>query len=158
LTLLVASLALSGGCKNADDYIRDLQRVQRKDGTLPIEIYDAGQLAHEAFSGLVTEKALTFPQAGLALALAGQMVERSEVPLLRAQGLALMAHLALRFPVDPIASRLDEIPTDRAAKEEFANRVAALSSAVDRLTIGDDLIPRVGSPDEADVELAYARL
>jgi len=160
MRLLTGFLVLLGllpaGCKNTEDYLNDLYTVQKEpDGSLPIEIYDAGQLAYEALTGLLRQKTLTLSQLGRAVAAAGRAADRQEVPLLRTQALALLAHLTLYYPIPPLSEPLENPP---GRNRMILDNTAALRKAMDRLAVGKVLIPMLSSPDQATVDRAWRDL
>jgi len=149
-------LLMLAGCKGTEDYLEDLHNIQKNPrGHLPLDIYDAGQLAHEAFSALSTVEVMSLSQVGRSVAAAGRAVDRNEVPLLRAEAVSLLGRLALRYPIPPVN---DPLAASKDVRKTILREFSKLRDVVDRLTVGRALIPLLGSPDQADVERAYHSL
>lgn len=155
LPLLLSVFVLFSGCKGTEEYIEDLYACHDPDGSLNLAIYDAGQLVHEAFAGIHRQEALTWSQLARTLSVAARIAEKNEVPMLRAQALALGASLTLRVPLPPVREPLRDDP---GFSDTVFEQSEALTRAVAVLEAGTDLIPRLSSPDAAEVERAYARL
>jgi HEAT repeat protein len=155
--LPLVCLGLSG-CKGTEDYLGDLQEVYDRSGRrLRPEVYDAGQLVHEAFAGLSEEKALTLSQMARAVAAAGSIVamDREVVPLLQAQATAILARLALRYPIPPVSEPWQI--TGAEASEAVAAEIAILGEQQERLGVPAQ-IALLNNPDHAVVERASERL
>ena len=146
------------GCRGTEDYLGDLQEVyDRSARRLRPEVYDAGQLVHEAFAGLSNEKALTLSQLARAVAAAGSIVamDREVVPLLQAQAAAMLGRLAVRFPIPPVTEPWQL--TGAEASEAVAAQIAILGEQQERLGVPSQ-IALLNSPDHAVIERAAERL
>jgi hypothetical protein len=157
LLALVAAAAV--GCKNTEDYLYDLGEVyDRGDRRLRPEVYDAGQLVHEAFSGLSDQQALTLSQMARAVALSGYIVamDRDVVPLCQAQAVWTLARVALRYPIPPLDEPYEY--TDRTEVEDLvASQITILGEQQDRLGVPSQ-IELLDNPDLAVAEKSLERL
>src|SRR5262245_66543375 len=103
---MLAAAAVASGCKNTEDYLYDLGEVyDRSAKRLRPEVYDAGQLVHEAFAGISEQQALTVSQMARAVALSGYIVamDKEVVPLCQAQAVWTLGRLAVRYPIPPLS-------------------------------------------------------
>lgn len=119
--VLVLCLALVSvqGCKNTEQYLSDLHTAtDPKTHDRNITVYDADLLMHEAMVGLMSQDILTVSQMGRAVHHCGRIIEHNGVALLRADAVALLTHIALRYPIpaltEPFATdqRVDTVATD----------------------------------------------
>ena len=130
--LLVLLILPASGCKGTEDYLYDLNQSYDKGAKrLRPEVYDAGQLVHEAFAGLSEQEALTLSQMARAVAAGGYVVamDRDAVPLLQSQAVMILARLALRYPIPPV-SEPTSTPTRRRSR--IWSRSRSPSSATNR--------------------------
>jgi HEAT repeat protein len=161
LACLVLSCCLAAsGCKGTEDYLYDLGEVyDRGERRLRPEVYDAGQLVHEAFAGISDQQVLTISQTARAIALSGYVVamsDREVVPLCQAQAVWTMARIAARYPVPPVSEPYEY--TDRAEVEELvAAQITVLGEQQDRLGVPSQ-IALLNHPDHAVAERAVERL
>jgi hypothetical protein len=156
--LLVAAL-VAAGCKNTEDYIYDLGEVyDRSNKRLRPEVYDAGQLVHEAFAGISEQQALTISQMARSVALSGYIVamDREVVPLCQAQAVWTLGRLAVRYPIPPISEPFET--TEKAQVEDIVStQISILGEQQDRLGIPHQ-IALLSNPDRAVVEKSRERL
>lgn len=156
--LLLAVFSLSA-CKSTEDYLYDLGNVyDRGARRIRPEVYDGGQLVHEAFSGISEQDVLTVSQMARAIALSAYVIsqDREVVPLTQAQGVYTIARLAVRYPVPPVSESYQY--TDKAEVEELvAAQITALGEQQDRLGVPAS-IALLRSPDHAVVEKTVERL
>jgi hypothetical protein len=159
VTFACVSLGLGvSGCRGTEDYLGDLQDVYDRSGRrLRPEVYDAGQLVHEAFSGLSSERALTLSQMARAVAAAGSIVamDREVVPLLQSQAAAMLGWLAVRYPIPPVSEPWQISGAE--ASEAVAEQIAILGEQQERLGVPAN-IALLNSPDHAVRDRAAERL
>ena len=157
--LVILAVLGAAGCKNTEDYLYDLSDVyDRSDRRLRPEVYDAGQLVHEAFSGLSEQQTLTLSQMARAVALSGYIVamERDVVPLCQAQAVWTLGRLAVRFPVPPFDEPYEHV--ERAEVEDLvASQITLLGEQQERLGVPQQ-IALLSNPDLAVDEKALERL
>jgi hypothetical protein len=157
--LLLLAAAVAPGCKNTEDYLQDLGEVyDRGERRLRPEVYDAGQLVHEAFAGISDQGVLTLSQMARAVAMSGYVVamDRDVVPLCQAQAVWTLGRLAVRYPIPPFDEPWEY--TDRAQVEDLvAAQITILGEEQDRLGVPSQ-IEALGNPDLAVAERAHERL
>lgn len=155
LALTSAMFLLLGfsGCKGTSDHLDDLTPGEgiQNSGRLGLGRYDSGQLVHEAFAGLIEAEELTTQDIARSVSSAGYIVANNEVPLLRANALAYLAHVTRRFPLPPLSdAALDP------GQQETIDLLNAITDAQAPLEPGNAVIA-AGSPDRA-VALRAIRL
>ena len=153
--LVLGTLVVLASCKSTDERLADLSGSLDSEYHLKASVYDAGQLVHEAFVGLMTADTLSFEEMGRGLWYAAQVLEHTEVPLLRADALSFIAELTLRFPIPPTQVTLEGGKEQLQAAESSVNQ---LLLATEKLSIGARLIPQLGSADPTVVDEALATL
>jgi hypothetical protein len=158
LTTAAATAALAlCACKGPEDWLADLQTVHDDKGRLVLERYDAGQLSYEAMSGLAEQEILTLSQTARSIALAARVLDNVEQPHLRSQAVALIARLAVRYPIPPLDAPFAEADPVKAGELAF-KQIEALDR-FDRVFEVERLhLPQLKSPDRAVVEQAVLRL
>ena len=156
---LVAAFAvlLLAACKGTEDWLADLNTVHDDSGRLRLETYDAGQLSFEAMSGIAEEETLTLSQAARAIAAAARVVEGVDQPLLRAQAVALIGRIVVRYPVPPLDGPFLISDPIKAADAAF-EQIKALDKFDQVFEIEAVHLPTLKSPDRAVVESGLARL
>ena len=143
------------GCKGPEEYLSDLKTsVDPNKGHLNLGVYDAGLLVHEGLTGLMDEEVLTLSQAGRAVHDAGWLLEVNEVPLIRADAVNLLAHVALRYPWPPLATSYSD---EKNVGDVALANIELLHQATKELE-AEPLLAALGSPDRAVVERAHTRL
>ncbi|MFT7618644.1 MAG: hypothetical protein ACI97A_002291 [Planctomycetota bacterium] len=149
------------GCKSTDDYLYDLNTLD----PTPISgreflkekaiIFDAGQLAHEAFAGLASAEDMKFWQIITSLSHAcnflGTARDRS---LLQADAAMLIGVLLSRTPIPPITDTLND-HTDNA--QLIVDNLDQLLKARKNLQV-PGLIEALGSADEVQKIEAQTKL
>ena len=153
--LLVLVLAVLPGCKSTEDYLYDLHKAQDDAGHVNLAVYDSGTLIHEALSALVETGTLTLSQMGRAVYYSSLIIEKNEVPLLRADAAALLGRIGLYYPLPPRTEPLDR---EAQVAEVAMQQLEAITQATRLLPIPDSLIPRLESADLSDVEAAHGEL
>jgi HEAT repeat protein len=157
--LLIVLALFSAACKNTEDYLYDLSEVyDRSARRLRPEVYDAGQLVHEAFAGISDQEVLTLSQMARAVALSGYIVamDRDIVPLCQAQGVWTIARIAVRYPIPPLTEPFEF--TEKAQVEDMvASKITVIGEQQDRLGIPSH-IDLLDNPDRAVAEKALDRL
>ncbi|MCB9831202.1 MAG: hypothetical protein H6807_01915 [Planctomycetes bacterium] len=136
---LVLALLLLAGCKSTDDYLRDLDSMTPEppaganfmaESTL---VFDAGQLAHEAFAGLATAEQMEYWQVMRSLSFACEFLGKARHnPLLQAEAATLIGVLVAGYPLPPIDRPLDPVA---AAPEPTVEQLNLLVQAHRPLTI-----------------------
>jgi hypothetical protein len=147
------------GCKHSEDYLYDLQSsYDRSQRRLRPEVYDAGQLIHEAFAGLSEQESLTLSQMARAVASAGYLVamDKEPVPLCQSQAVMVLARLAVRYPIPPVTEPYENTDPQKVP-ELIADQITILSDQQDRLGIPSQ-IALLNNPDHAIAEKAVERL
>ncbi len=158
--LVLAGLFLLGGCRDTEDYLNDLGSVyDREEKKLRPEVYDAGQLVHEALGGLTDQDTMTLSQMARSVAYAGYIVgiEKDTVPLCQSQSALLLAHMAERYPIPPVDEPF-EYTNSKETNQLAGQQVDRLAKLLDRLTIETTLIPALANADRAVVERALEQL
>lgn len=158
---LLAVLCLSTSCgKSVGEYLQDLRTLDVRRDDQPFEsgtvVFDAGQLGHEAITGLASAEEMSLPQALEALARGGLFIDanRCKNALLRADAAVLIGRLAMRIPIDPVTEPYEYTEnTVNLALEQ----VKALEEARGSLE-PDVLIAALDSPDEVARQAAADRI
>ena len=151
ITPLLLCIALLAGCKTTEDRIQDLYSSVDDEGRLNLQVFDAGQLVHEGMSGIVDAEVLTLSQMGRSVHASALIIEGNEVALCRADAARLLGHIALYYPVPPVAERLD---TTKGVAKEALECVTQIADASRYFRIENQLIPALDNPDRAVVEKA----
>ena len=151
----------SRDARGTEDYLGDLQEVYDRSGAPRCgpRSTTRGQLVHEAFAGLSEQKVLTLSQ--MARAVAALRLDRRDgrarwFPCSRPRRSPMLARLALRYPIPPVAEPYEH--TERAEVSELvAAQIAILGEHQERLGVPAQ-IALLNSPDHAVVEKAVDRL
>ncbi len=148
LFALALTLVVLTGCKSTNDYLNDLDGMNPAppaganfmvDRTL---VFDAGQLAHEAFAGLATADEMQFWQLMRALSHACEFLGKARHnPLLQAGAATVIGTLVSRYPLPPIDRPLEPVTDHEPSIEQMnlllnartplmvENRILGLESA-----------------------------
>lgn len=160
--LQLCVLLAVAGCKGPDDHLEDLRTVNERDEAsrryrLKADVYDAGQLVHEAFAALADADALTLSQMARSIGWAGRVASDSEVPLCRAQAVALSASLCVRYPIPPRTTPW--ITTDgEKVRTIITEAVNVIGREDEYQTLENGLIDILDNPDRAVADKARQRL
>ena len=149
LAAVVSSLAACS--KSTGEYLRDLDAISPENGdVLDFDetgiIFDAGQLGHEALSGLATTDQMTLAQAMRSLAHACKFLGlQRDNALLQADAAVLIGHLVSRVPIPPITEELSSFKGHKPAMDEFTKLLKArepllLESSILGLDSGDQVV------------------
>ncbi len=145
LTLMLVS------CKSTDDYLIDLATLD----PTPVSgreflkeksiVFDAGQLAHEAFAGLTTAEEMKFWQAIASLSHACNFLGTAkDRALLQADAAILIGIILSRMPIPPVDDQLISIEKD---PEGVVGALEKLLAAREALRT-EGMILALDSPDE----------
>ncbi len=161
LALVLLSLAIVS-CKGPDDYLEDLRTVNERDEAsrrykLKIDVYDAGQLVHEAFAGLSEEEVLSLSQLSRTIGWAGRVASDSEIPLCRAQAVSLTASLCARYPISPRATPFRVTDAEKV-RTIITEAVYVIGKEDEFLTLESGLIALLNNTDRAVADKARQRL
>ncbi|MAG55046.1 MAG: hypothetical protein CMJ83_02020 [Planctomycetes bacterium] len=150
----VLLLVFGAGCKDTEEYLGDIHDSLDERGRADIAVFDSGLLIHEGLVGILDQQVLTLAQMGRAVHYCGRIVELSDVPLLRADAVALLTHLALRYPLEPVTKGYSDVDqVDRVAKEAIHTLDAAFS-----ILDAGTRINALNSQDRVVREEAHAQL
>ena len=150
IALYVLAVACCAACRSTDDYLADLDTTQPQilSAALLNEsnvVFDAGQLAHEAFVGLAVTEEMYFWQAMLSMSSAAKYLSPlNKDALLRADAATLLGRLAVRIPVPPLSAPFEITENAEATAEA---KVTEIGKARDPLRAGT-YIALLDSPDE----------
>ena len=152
--LLVCALLLINACKDTEEYLADLHNsLESQESRLNLAVFDSGQLIHEGMRGLLKQEVLTLDQMGRAVYQAGRIVGGNEVPLLRADAINVLAHVALRYPLPP----LEQPYREEKVRDVALDYVERFHRAMEPLQ-AEALIDGLENPDRVVVEENLARL
>ena len=159
LVLFLLALIMPA-CRTVEDYLADLETLDPTSETeLDFErsavLFDAGQLGHEALTGLALAEEMTFSQAMRALSHGCSFLGRARGnPLLQADGAVLIGHLASRIPVPSLDVRLEVHENNYPIAEQAFQ---ALIEARAPLRIPSEILV-LDSPDAVAANDAYRNL
>jgi len=136
-----------GACKNTEEYLADLHAAtDPKTGESNIVVYDADLLLHEGMTGILHQDVLTVSQMGRAVHHCGRILEHNKVALLRADAVALLTHLALKYPIPTLSEpfstdqRVDTVATDALNALDAALMPLETQQRIDGLSNPDKVV------------------